>query len=213
MKNKLFLGLVFISSILMLSSCKSKEGDDLVGIGLTGYYTDLSRVANASDFDEINQAINNNELLYVFDHRLGEDDYYYATYDLFIDKNIGAWNESEHHHGRFRFYLLNKHKASIYPVIHIIDDTTIAMQGMSCFIYKEGWGDGEPLYKFYAGPIFGNMEYVGHSSSWMYYTYTYVGLNKIVVSNGDIYTIADGGLIQEGTSVKLSKYNPTKLHK
>ena len=87
------------------------------------------------------------------------------------------------------------------------------MQGMSCFIYKEGWGDGEPLYKFYAGPIFGNMEYVGHSSSWMYYTYTYVGLNKIVVSNGDIYTIADGGLIKEGTSVKLSKYNPTKLHK
>ena len=89
MKNKLFLGLVIISSILMLSSCKSKEGD-LVGIGLTGYYTDLSCVANASDFDEINQAINNNELLYVFDHRLGEDDYYYATYDLFIDKNIGA---------------------------------------------------------------------------------------------------------------------------
>ena len=212
MKNKLFLGLVIISSILMLSSCKSKEGDDLVGIGLTGYYTDLSCVANASDFDEINQAINNNELLYVFDSRLGEDDYYYATYDLFIGGD-GAWNESEHHHGRFRFYLTNKHKASIYPVIHIIDDTTIAIQGISCFIYKEGCGDGEPLYKFYAGPVFGNMEYVGHSYSWMYYTYTYVGLNKIVVSNGDIYTIADGGLIQEGTSVKLSKYNPTKLHK
>ena len=80
MKNKLFLGLVIISSILMLSSCKSKEGD-LVGIGLTGYYTDLSRVANASDFDEINEAINNHELLEDYGHKK-----YYATYDLFINE-------------------------------------------------------------------------------------------------------------------------------
>lgn len=190
----------------MFSSCES----DGLGKGLTGYYTDLSHAAKASDFDEINEAINNNELLYVFDHYRGEDDYYYATKELFLED--GMWNDTEHHLGRFRFYLLDKGKANMYPVIHIIDKNTIAERGSSCWLYLEGHGDGEPIYKFYAGPIFGNMEYVAHYD-WTYYTYTYIATNKIAVSNGDIYTIVDGGLIKDGDSGVLSKYDPTKLHK
>ena len=208
MKKILFLGL-FVCSVFMFSSCEGESNG--LGKGLTGYYTDLSAAAKASDFDEINAAINNNELLYVFDHRLGEDDYYYATYNLFIGGD-GGWNETEHHHGRFRFYLLNKNKYSLCPVIHIIDKNTIAIQESSCFLHIEGRGNGEPIYKFYAGPIFGNMEYVT-TGSWNYYTYTYIDTNKIAVSNGDIYTIVDGGLIKDGSSGILSKYDPTKLHK
>ena len=204
MKKNLFLGLL-VCSMFMFFGCEN----DGLGKGLTGYYTDLSRVANASDFSEINAAIKNNELLYVFEHRLGPDDYYYATRDLFLDE--GRWNDTEHHHGRFRFYLSDKNKAFLHPVIHIIDKSTIAIQGISCSLCIEGYGDGEPVYKFDAGPVFGNMEYVG--SNWRYYTYTYIADNKIAVSNGDIYTIVNGGLIQDGSSSILSKYDPTKLHK
>ena len=186
--------------MFMFSSCEN----DGLGKGITGYYTDLSRAAKASDFDEINEAINNNELLYVFDHRLGEDDYYYATRDLFL--RDGMWWDCEHHHGRFRFYIKN----TLYPVIHIVDKNTIAMKGSSCSLYQEGRGDGDVVYRFYAGPIFGNMEYVGND--WSYYTYAYIADNKIAVSNGDIYTIVDGSLIKDGSSTILSKYDPTKLH-
>ena len=55
------------------------------------------------------------------------------------------------------------------------------------------------------------MEYV-NTIGWDYYTYTLIG-NKIVVSNGDIYTIADGGIIKDGSSAILKKYDPIKLHK
>lgn len=202
MKKILFLGL-FVCSVFMFSSCEGESNG--LGKGLTGYYTDLSAAAKASDFDEINAAINNNELLYVFDHRLGEDDYYYATRDLFL--RDGMWWDCEHHHGRFRFYI----KSTLYPVIHIIDKNTIAMKGSSCSLYQEGRGDGDVVYRFYAGPIFGNMEYVT-TGSWNYYTYTYIDTNKIFVSNGDIYTIVDSGLIKDGSSGILSKYDPTKLH-
>jgi hypothetical protein len=85
------------------------------------------------------------------------------------------------------------------------------MKGSSCFLHQEGWGNGDVVYRFYAGPIFGNMEYVGYD--WSYYTYAYIADNKIAVSNGDIYTIVDGGLIKDGSSSILSKYDPTKLHK
>jgi hypothetical protein len=188
--------------MFMFSSCEN----DGLGKGLTGYYTDLSAVAKASNFNEINEAINNNELLYVFDFTMRPDEYYYATKELFL--RDGRWWDCEHHHGRFRFYI----KSELYPVIHIIDKNTIAVQGSSCSLFLEGYGDGEPVYKFYAGPIFGNMEYVT-AGSWNYYTYTYIADNKIAVSNGDIYTIVDGGLRKDGSSSILNKYDPTRLHK
>ena len=201
MKQSLFLGFI-ACAMFIFSSC---ENDGLEK-GLTGYYTDLSAVAKASDFNEINKAINNNELLYVFDHAngMGPDEYFYATKNLFL--RDGMWWDCEHHHGRFRFYINN----TLYPVIHIIDRNTIAVKGSSCMLYLEGRGDGEPVYKFYAGPIFGNMEYVG--GDWTYYTYAYIADNKIAVSNGDIYTIVNGGLIKDGSSSVLRKYDPTKLY-
>ena len=52
------------------------------------------------------------------------------------------------------------------------------------------------------------MTYYGTPS---YYTYTRVD-NKIIVSNGDIYTVANGGLIKDGGSSKWSKYDPSKVY-
>ena len=79
--------------MFMFSSCEN----DGLGKGLTGYYTDLSAVAKTSDFDEINEAINNNELLHVYYFTMRPDEYYYATKDLFL--RDGMWWDSEHHHG------------------------------------------------------------------------------------------------------------------
>ena len=208
MKKIYFLGLL-VCSMFMFSSCENNGlGSGSTGKGLVGYYTDLSCAAKASDFNAINQAINNGEVLV---EKSKYRDEVIADYSVFIENN-GAWNDTGNNLGRFRFYLSDRNKASLYPVIHIIDKNTIAKQGMSCFLYKEGYGNGEPIYKFYAGPIFGNMEYVANYD-WTYYTYTYIADNKIVVSNGDIYTIVDGGLIQDGRSGILSKYDPTKLYK
>ena len=202
MKKNLFLGLL-VCSMFMFSSCENNDlGDGVTGKGLVGYYLDLTTVAKTSDFDEINKAINNREVLV---EKSKYRDEVIATYSLFIEN--GMWNDSDHAHGRFRFYIKNP----IPPVMRIIDKNTIAVQGSSCFLHLEGCGNGEPVYKFYAGPIFGNMEYVT-AGSWNYYTYTYIADNKIAVSNGDIYTIVDGGLIKDGSSGILSKYDPTKLH-
>lgn len=183
--------------MFVFSSCES----DGLGKGLTGYYTDLSYVAKTQDFSEINEAINNNELLssYKYD---GERHNYYATYDLFITED-GHFTDSKAHFGRLRFSIN-------YPiiVIQIIDRSTIKFYNP--MLYKEGYGEGEDVYKLYAGPIFGNLVYNGEAS---YYTYAYIDANKIAISNGDIYTIVDGGLIKDGSSSILSKYDPTKLHK
>jgi len=195
MKKNLFLGLL-LCSMFMFSSCEN----DGLGTGLTGYYTDLSYVAKTQDFNEINEAINNNELLSSYKYG-GERHNYYATYDLFIED--GRYSDSNAHFGRLRFSIN-------YPiiVIQIVDKSTIKIYNP--MLYKEGYGDGEDVYKLYAGPIFGNLVYNDEPS---YYTYTYIATNKIALSNGDIYTIVDGGLIEDGSSNILSKYDPTKLHK
>ena len=66
------------------------------------------------------------------------------------------------------------------------------------------------FYRLYAGEIFGYLDYMGIES-----LYTYVKMdNKIVLSNGDIYTIVEGGLIEEGLNLssKMEKYDPTKTY-
>lgn len=200
MKKKIILGLLVCGLVCMFSSCEG-EGSGL-GKGLVGYYTDLSLVAKTSDFDEINEAIRNNELLYTSEYTKEK---YYATPELFMNEE-GMWTDFDHHHGRFRFYI----KDILFPVIHIVNDNTLKMQSPSCFLYFEGYGNGEEVYKLYAGPIFGNMAYICYG--WRTFTYTHLDTNKIIVSNGDIYTIVNGGIIKDGSSVILTKYNPTILH-
>ena len=74
------------------------------------------------------------------------------------------------------------------------------------YLYEDGSDAGEELYSFYAGSIFGQMTYYGTPS---YYTYAKVD-NKLIVSNGDIYTVTSNGLIKDGSSDLWSKYEPNK---
>lgn len=188
---------------LGFTSCKDDEDAPGTGggtdSGLVGWYTDLSRVPKQSDFNEINEAIYNHELL----RRYGENVKYYATRDLFIssDGSFGTYGSE--------FGRLSGSISSTNNFVRVVDNSTIQRFIGSLCLEGASYGEGcIPVYKLYAGPIFGNMAYY---SSGSYYTYVKQG-NKIILTNGDIYTIVDGGLIKDGTSEKLSKYDPSKRY-
>lgn len=188
----------FIVIAAGLSSCE----EDKKGGGLTGWYTDISEPAKASDFNEINQAIYDQEVLSSYYYG-GSRHNYVASRDLFF-YNDGMYSDIDAYFGRLRF----KIKSQIES-IHIIDDSTLVKYFAN--LYEDGayGADGmDAVYRIYAGPVFGNMAYYDSGS---YYTYV-VAENKLIVSNGDIYTIVDGSLIKDGSSTRMSKYNPNERY-
>jgi len=202
-KKKKTWSLLHIMMVAMLSICLSSCGDDDdsagMGSGLKGWYMNLSEVAKQSDFNIINEAIDNEEVLSSYRYG-GQIHKHIASYDEFIDSD-GAYSDSDASFGRLRFTISTPINA-----IRIVDDTTLL--SYSAWLYIDGRGTGDIVYRFYAGRIFGNMAYYGTPS---YYTYAKVD-NKLIVSNGDIYTVVDGGLIKDGSSAKWSKYDPTKTN-
>lgn len=184
-----------------LSSCGDDDDDDGGGLGsgLKGWYTDLSQVAKQSDFNVINEAINNGEVLSSYRYG-GQVHKHIASYDEFIDSD-GLYHDWDASFGRLRFTIQTPIVA-----IRIVDDQTLI--SYNPMLYIDGASNEDAVYRLYAGPIFGNMTYYGSGS---YYTYAKVD-NKIIVSNGDIYTVVDGGLIKDGSSGKWSKYDPTKRY-
>ena len=167
--------------------------------GLKGWYTDLSSVAKESDFNEINKAIHNHEVLssYRYDGEIHE---YVASRDLFFNDD-GYYNDYESYFGRLRFSITSQ-----ITVIHILDEQTLQVYYAS--LYETGTSKEDAVYSFYAGPIFGNMTYYGSPS---YYTFFRVD-NKLILSNGDIYTVTSSGLIKDGDTTLLSKYDPAKTN-
>lgn len=186
--------------VIMLSvGFVSCDGDDSGGSSLRGWYTDLSYVATQSDFNVINAAINNHEVLSSYRYG-GQTHTYVASRDLFINSD-GMYNDVEPYLGRLRFSISNPINA-----IRIVDDSTLLFY--VGWLYEDGKGDGDTVYRLYAGSIFGNMAYCG---SPLYYSYIRTD-NMIIVSNGDIYTIVDGGLVKNGSSSPWSKYDPNRVN-
>ena len=185
---------------LSFVSCSDDDGDDDNGGGkMTGWYIDLNEPATQSNFKIIDEAINNHELLASYSYG-GQRYNYYATKDLFFSSD-GMYTDTDAHFGRLRFSIQSQ-----VTVIHVIDNTTLTKYYAD--LYRGGASSEDKVFKIYAGPIFGNMEYCGSPT---YYTYAIAG-NKIIVSNGDIYTISTNGLIREGTSSLMSKYDPNVRH-
>lgn len=177
----------------MFVTCSDSDSDSSKNSGLKGWYLDLSSVAKQSDFNEINKAIRNKEVLTSYKYNE-----YVASRDLFINSD-GSYNDTDSHFGRLRFsidFFIN--------VVRILDDQTLVFY--IGYLYEDGASNNEALYTFYAGSIFGNMTYYGTPT---YYTYAKVG-NKLIVSNGDIYTVTSDGLIKDGSSALWSKYDPKK---
>lgn len=195
-KTKSIISSMLLLAVIMLytTSCKKESS------GLQGWYTDLSQPAQQSDFNEINTAINNHELLSSY----GSGNNYYATYDLFIDDDNGNYYDGAAYFGRLR----NAVNKAIWA-LQIVDESTLKIY--SGVLYPEGgYGTNgmEAFYKLYAGSIFGNMAYYATPT---YYTYVKSD-NKIIITNGDIYTITGNSLIKDGSSILLSKYDPTKRY-
>lgn len=199
-KKTIWSVLVIMMVTVVCSGFSSCSGDDDgSGGGLQGWYTDLSQVAKESDFNIINDAIANGEVLSSYRYG-GQIHQHIASYSEFIDSD-GSYNDSNASFGRLRFTIP-------YPIsaIRIVDDTTILYY--NAMLYIEGKGTGDLVYKFYAGSIFGNMAYYDTPT---YYTYAIVE-NKIIISNGDIFTIVDGGLVKDGSSRRWSKYDPNQRY-
>jgi len=198
-----FLLLMAFSLSFVCVACSDDEEDEQIeeideNSGIKGWYTNLNDLGKQSDFDEINKAIRNREVLSSYRYG-GETHEYVASRDLFINSN-GRFNDSDAYYGRLRFSA-----PTLINVIRILDEQTLVFYVGG--LYEDGaYNDGEALYTFYAGNIFGNMTYYGTPT---YYTYAKVE-NKLVVTNGDIYTITSSGLIKEGSSDLLSKYDPKK---
>ena len=189
----------FVSTLLfsvmgfMFVTCSESDSDSGGNSGLKGWYLDLSSVAKQSDFNEINKAIRNKEVLTSYKYNE-----YVASRDLFINSD-GSYSDTDSHFGRLRFsinFLIN--------VVRILDDQTLVFY--IGYLYEDGASNNEALYTFYAGSIFGNMTYYGTPT---YYTYAKVD-NKLIVSNGDVYTVTSNGLIKDGSSALWSKYDPKK---
>ena len=198
MKKKIFINTLSIIMMVLLSvnftACSSDDDGDS-GNGLTGYYLNMNYLPSQSDWAKINNAIEADEVLSSYGSGKKKHDYV-ASYSLFIDSN-GMYHDTDAYFGRLRFTI-----SSFINVVKIVDDNTLAFYIGT--LYVEGKGSGEALYKLYAGNIFGNMAYYGTPT---YYTYVKYG-NKIVTSDGDIYTIVDGGLMPEESSTVWKKYNP-----
>lgn len=210
--------LVFAAVAIMgfcLASCKDDEDAPGTGGGtgneLVGWYADLSIVPKQSDFNEHNIAINNHELLYK-SHSSNVSDTYasrslFFTSDGFFTDNKYNFNDGRNY-GRLGSLI---HHYGI-GFMRIVDESTIqkslARLGednarTENSIYKT------PVYKLYAGPIFGNLTYFAEAPT--YYTYERKA-NKLYLSNGDIYTIVDGGLRVDGYGKMWSKYDPSKRY-
>lgn len=202
MKKKGYLRnmLVFAAVAIMgfcLASCKDDEDapgtGGGTGSGLVGWYADLSEVPNSNSFRTHNWEIGTQSL------GLG------IPRESFFDDE-GCFDDRVLEADRLRI------KSDYIYVVRIVDNSMI--QSMTGLLCDEGADYGKkkdmvPVYKLYAGSGLGNLIYYAQQPA--YYTYVKQG-NKIIVTNGDIYTIVDGGLIKDGRTGTLSKYDPSKIY-
>ena len=183
MKQSSFLwGMLTLMMTFVLSGCGSDDSKSIDPPAAPQYYADLSYVPDQTDF-----------VGYIEDVIKG-------------DKSMSSLFNSN---GEWTPYLKNSsgHWLGLGDVICIKDDNTILWYPP--YLYKEGKGSGDVLYRFYAGSCIGNLVYRGEPT---YYTYSKVD-NKIYLSNGNIFTVTNDGLREDGSSTVLKKYDPTKLNR
>lgn len=191
--KRLFTLILLVTALV---SCDKSIEDSF-----SGWYADVSDIAQASDFERINEAIRNNECIYTTGYSHNYDNY--ASRDIFFTEN-GMWNSLSANYGTCRFLPSADHRIEAW---HFVNNNTVIRH--IAWLWDPSYLSPAAEYaaKTYAGPIFGELVYYCENPS----AYTYAKIeNKILVSNGDIFTITDSGLIKDGTYNLLTKYNQSK---
>ncbi len=192
-KNITLFFAILMMAVISVSLTACGDDDDIS----KGWYTDVSAIATASDFEEINKAIENNEVLSTYGKTK-----YVASYDLFFYDD-GLYKDGNAYFGRLRFSI-----PSCINVIHIVDDHNLIMY--SAYLRKENTvpSNEDVVARIYAGRIFGNLVYSGQPRR---RTYAKEG-EIIVTTDGDIISIVEGGFYVDGFSGFWSKYDPNKRY-
>lgn len=194
--------LVLVCAITCMTACEEEEKRDEPRMPQiqSNYYTDIDLSGTADDFATINNAIKNNILIYStgyshnFDHYAAEMDYFFGN---------GMWTTSDSSYGKLRFLPSNGQNMS---VIKFVDESSLVEFHGSLWDPDRVPKNYEIIGKIYTGEVFGTLLYCAEP---YYYTYVKMG-NKIIVSNGDLYTQTDSGLIKDGTSRPYIQYDPNK---
>jgi len=192
MKKILFITLSL--GVFLLSSCeKDKTGKG--SSSTDAYYVCTSDIPRAADFADINQSIRDNELLYSSYQRE-----VYATVDLFFDD--GWWSSYDNHHGIYRF----KPDHQQAEVWHFINDNTVELSFAD--LASPSVKDATVFVRINVPSPLGNLVMASPSGSIITYTY-YKRDNKIVITDGTIFTIVDDETLQKnGTSKRFTQYDP-----
>ena len=189
--------ILFFIPLLMIA-CDSNDGNFSSS---NAWYTDLTQVAKTSGFDRVNQAIKNYECIYTTGYSHNYDKY--ATRDVFFLDN-GMWYSSSANYGTCRF--MPEVGQQIF-VVNIVNRDTMVYYYAWLYDPAKVPSSAQILGTVNAGSQIGKLVYYDDSPR----TYTYTRVNgKLYVSNGDIFTKTSSGLIKDGSSGVMSKYDPSK---
>lgn len=195
-----------LGTVVSFSSCSNDEdSDEPKGEKGEKWYalqSDINQVSlSKSNFNEIEKAIDNHELL--------EKSYfsYYAERDMFVYSD-GGFTTTNSNSGRKFGRLANTIDGSLYAV-KIQDSNTLVSCHFSLFVDEDmnRSYDCKKYATVFNGHIFKSISVY---LSEYYYTYIQTG-NKIIVSNGDIYTVTSSGLIPDGSSYPMVQFNPKNV--
>lgn len=202
-----------LSTTVAFSSCSDDEeaAEESIGNKSEKWYALQSNINQVSirksDFNEIEKAIDNHELLGQTYVTTGRYIYYYAERSMFVF-NDGSFGTIGTTSGQKLGRLANTIDGSL-SAIRIQDSNTLVSCHFSLFVDEDmnRSYDCKKYATVFNGHIFESISvYLSES----YYTYIKTD-NKIIVSNGDIYTVTSSGLIKDGYSSPMVQFNPKTI--
>lgn len=185
----------------------SNSGNSNVYLGEGTWYATQSDInsikLNKVTFEEIEKAIDKNEKLdsTIIPGRNYYYIYHYASKNNFVYGD-GSFSTQGGQLGRLR----NTINVS-FNTIRIVDSNTLAKCHFCLFVDEDmTYTNYVKVATVFNGHIFKSVSLYYYES---YYTY-FKQDNKMIDSNGTVYTVANSGLIQEGTSSPMVAFDPAK---
>lgn len=207
---------VIVSTAFLFNSCSKDNSNGGQSFGSTYLYAlDISQLnKHPHYYSEIDNAISNNELLYTYEfwYEYGKKvnyHYYYATRDLFVNSQGQITTYNEERYGRFSDVICSSYSG------YLIQDSSTILDISLHLCADEDWetkpapwkNNCSKLKTVYKGKNF-------ESLSWYISKrpYTYLRQdNKIVLSNGRIFTIIGDELFEDGSSYPHIKFDLNSL--